>query len=260
MWELLGKGLKSIAAGKAQANLGAQSPHLPNAIVRVGRFLYSASALWIAGIWYSGYVNMRTEPGSGPQLILPGKRVIGTPDRADRVPSFATSVTQSSLAVGNSNQLASGAAQNGRTLVALGPNQLGVPGSAIPGFLWSAPNGEKQFPTFDRSRYTVLSSLASKIASQFGLSITSGYRPGSTGSLHASGLAFDMVGVMPSLKRAAKWASSNPAMFQEIFIHNEGSGMHLHLGFYPDAAGIFNSRSNAMVRPTATPQRRAGTF
>ena len=257
MWKLATKAVKSVAAGHAQADLGLQSAHLPNAIVRVGRFLYSGSLLWIVGVWYTGYVNMRTEPGSGPQLVLPGKRIIGPPDRPDKSPSFATSVTHSNTgAASTSTQVTTTPKVAGRSLVALGPNQLGVPGTAMPGYLWSAPNNQKQFPAFNRSRYTALSSVANKIANRYGLSITSGYRPDSVGSLHASGLAFDMAGPVNKMKAAATWAAQNPSLFQEIFLHNEGSGLHLHLGFYPDAAAIYNSRSNSMVRSTSTPQTR----
>lgn len=258
MFGLLKSGLKSIAAGRTQADLGLQSPHLPNAITRVARFFYSFGGLWIAGVWYSGYVNMRTAPGSGPKLILPGTPVVGSPDRPDRKPKFANSVTQSnSQSSATSNQFVTTPSQAGRTLIALNPKQIGVPGTAVAGYLWSAPNNEKQIPGFNRARYNALLGVANSIARQFGLHITSGYRPQSTGSLHAAGIAFDMVGAMSNMKRAATWAANNPSLFQEIFIHNEGSGMHLHLGFYPDAAGIFNSGANRLVRPTATAQKHA---
>lgn len=78
------QGVKNVAAGRAQANLGIQSPHLAPAVVRVGRFLYSFSAGWIFVSWYSGYVNERTDPGGGPKLILPGtKKKVNSPDRAN---------------------------------------------------------------------------------------------------------------------------------------------------------------------------------
>lgn len=98
-------GTKAIAAGKAQANLGIQSPHLPAAIVRVGRFAFSTSAVWILGTWYSAYVNMRTQPGSGPKLVLPGKPIIGNPSRAEKNPKFATGgTTQVEIPGGASGQ------------------------------------------------------------------------------------------------------------------------------------------------------------
>lgn len=257
MWGLVAKGVKSVAAGRTQADLGLQSPHLPNALTRIGRFLYSSSALWIAAVWYSGYANMRTEPGSGPQIVLPGKKVINTPDRPNRNVQFATTVGSNSTAAGNSTQFVTTPNRAGRKLIAIGPSQMGVPGTAVAGFLWSAPNNEKQLPAFNRATYQGLTAVASRVAQRYGLRVTSGYRPSSAGSLHASGLAFDMVGPMANMKRAATWAATNPSMFQEIFIHNEGSGMHLHLGFYPDAAATFNAGANRMVRSTDTPQKSA---
>lgn len=90
-------GVKAIAAGKTQANLGLQSPHLPAAIVRVGRFAFSTSAVWILGAWYSGYANMRTQPGSGPTLVLPGTKVIGSPSRPDKPPKFVGQMAQNQI-------------------------------------------------------------------------------------------------------------------------------------------------------------------
>ena len=88
---------KAYAKGQRSRYFAPQSPHLPGALTRVGRFLYTASAGWIAVAWYSGYVNMRTSPGSGPQLILPGThKVIGPPDRADKSPPWAGNSSNSS--------------------------------------------------------------------------------------------------------------------------------------------------------------------
>lgn len=86
MWEWAVKGFKALAAGNAQAKLGTQSPHLPGAVVRIGRFCYTVSAGWIALVWYTGYANMRTQPGSGPTLVLPGKPIVSTPDRPGKQP------------------------------------------------------------------------------------------------------------------------------------------------------------------------------
>lgn len=72
MFGLIAKGFKAVATGSTQKELGIQSPHLPLAIDRIGRFLYSLSAVWLTVSWYSAYANTRTEPGSGPQLVLPG--------------------------------------------------------------------------------------------------------------------------------------------------------------------------------------------
>lgn len=84
---LIGRGLKSVALGRAQGG-GLQSSHLPGAIVRLGRFFYVVSGTWIGVCWYTGYVNARTAPGSGPTLKIAGP-VISTVDRPDRNPKFA---------------------------------------------------------------------------------------------------------------------------------------------------------------------------
>lgn len=258
MWKLLTSGARAVATGNAQAKLGVQSPHLPGAFVRVGRFLYSSSILWITACWYSGYVNKRTQPGGGPQLIIGGK-VIGSPDRPDKSPNIPTIGHDNKTAASNPNQFVTTPGKAGRKLIAISPAQLGTPGTAVAGYLWSAPNNAKQIPPFDRATYQSLLGTANSIARQYGLKITSGYRPQSVGSLHGAGLAFDMVGNLTQMKRAASWAAQNPSLFQEIFIHNEGSGTHLHLGFYPDAAGIFNAGANRYVRPGGNAQSLAAT-
>lgn len=86
VWGFLKKAAKGVATGNAQAQLGVQSPHMASAVVRVGRFLYVSSGLWITVVLYTGYVNMRTQPGSGPSLVMPGAKVIGPPDRPDKGP------------------------------------------------------------------------------------------------------------------------------------------------------------------------------
>lgn len=94
MFGLIKKGVKAVGMGSAQAQLGIQSPHLPSALVRWGRFLYTVSVGWIGITWYTGYVNAHTLPGSGPTLVLPGSagRLKSLPARNDpAVPSFGTS-------------------------------------------------------------------------------------------------------------------------------------------------------------------------
>lgn len=270
---LFGKGVRTVATGKTQASLGLQSPHLPSAAVRLGRFGYMGFGSWILFGWYTGFVNQRLPQNESwvTKFILPGsrKKVISSPDRPNKTISLLGAASGGLLGPAGAplEELAEGAAKGlgipisntqakGRSLVALSPTQLGVPGTAVAGYLWTAPNGEKQLPPYNRERYLGLMSIAQKIAQTYGLKVSSGYRPGSTAAggshdLHNSGVAFDLVGSMNSMKRAAVWASQNPGMFQEIFIHNEGSGMHLHIGFYPDAASIFSA-------PSAR-YRRAGT-
>lgn len=89
------KGFHAAATGNMQGQMGIQSPHLAGGIVRIGRFLYLFSSGWIVGAWYSGYVNMRTEPGTGPQIVLPGKPVTGSPDRTDTAPNFLAGLSDS---------------------------------------------------------------------------------------------------------------------------------------------------------------------
>lgn len=75
MWKLfskMGATAKAVAAGQAQQKLGLQSPQLPSSLVRIGRFLYVATVGWVGVCYYTGYVNARTTPGSGPTLLIPG--------------------------------------------------------------------------------------------------------------------------------------------------------------------------------------------
>jgi hypothetical protein len=272
MWELFTKaaskigsaaatagktGTRAVAGGTGQSTLGIQSPQLAGEATRIGRFLYSSSLLWIAVSWYTGYVNERTKEGE-PKFIVPGSKQakISPPDRKNKTIAALKGGKSSAKAIADNvgNLSAPGIMDvgyksppiKGRTLVALSPAQLGTPGTAVPGYLWSAPS--KVMPPYSAARYRELSDMAQKIASQYGLKITSGYRPGDESSLHGHGLAFDMVGSMSNMKRADSWAAQNAGLFQEIFIHNEGSGVHLHIGFYPDAAKIFNEGSNKYNR------------
>lgn len=112
--------------------------------------------------------------------------------------------------------------------------------NALDGYLWEAPPDQAQEPPYSAAVYRSLVQVASQIASRFALRITAGYMPGSQ-DLHGSGLAFDMSGHMNNMKRAAVWAHQYPGMFQQIYIHDEGAGMILQLGFYPDSASLFTS-------------------
>lgn len=269
MWEFALKALKSaggfikagtktVAGGEAQNSMGFQSPTLSTEVTRVGRFLYSSSLAFIIVTWYTTYVNERTKEGE-PKFIIPGskKPIIGPPDRKNKtlatlkagrssVSDIAGNVSKIESPFG-SNSLGTNVnytspAAKGRTLIALTPAQLGVPGSAVAGYLWSAPT--KVMPPYNAKTFRELLNIAQRIANRYSLKITSTYRPADQSSLHGHGLAFDMVGSMSNMKMAASWADKNPGLFQEIFIHNEGSGVHLHLGMYPDAAKIMQESSN----------------
>lgn len=80
-------GVKAVAAGKTQAELGLQSPELPTAMVRLGRAGYVSSAVWIILSWYTGYCNERTKEGEW-KFVLPGSnaKVINPPDRPNKAP------------------------------------------------------------------------------------------------------------------------------------------------------------------------------
>lgn len=100
------KGVRAVATGNTQKSLGVQSPHLPAAVVRIGRFLFSSSAIVIGVTSYAAYVNEVTDPGLGPHFVLPGLgKKTQPPDRADRSPAFAANA-------GNTPSGKSGGAQS----------------------------------------------------------------------------------------------------------------------------------------------------
>ena len=80
---------------------------------------------------------------------------------------------------------------------------------------------------------------AQSIASRFGLNVSSSYRTpehnaevgGVPNSFHTKGLAFDFSGSNSQMQAAKAWANRHPEMFQEVLVHDVGSGMHLHLAF-----------------------------
>lgn len=256
----LATSFKAIAKGHAQKHLGIQSPQLGLSLVRIGRFLYSASVGWIILSWYTGYCNERTPEGE-MKFILPGAggQVISPPDRKNKsLKDIISEVSVETLGEELIGEVAKSAgealgisygksapsskpAAKGRKLIPLTPAQLGTPGTAMAGYLWSAPDNEKERPPYNSATYREITEVAASIAHKFSLKLTSGYRPNSTGSLHQSGLAWDLVGTVTNMKRAAVWAAERSGAFQEIFIHNEGSGLHLHLGMYPDAKSVLTT-------------------
>lgn len=103
-----------------------QNPALPGAITKIGRFLYGTSVGWIFLCWYTGYVNMRTAPGSGPTLLLPGKPIQYSPDRANRKPKFGDSAESSPRSSGSNFTVpASVTDPRRRTLLAVAHTALG---------------------------------------------------------------------------------------------------------------------------------------
>lgn len=114
---------------------------------------------------------------------------------------------------------------------------------AIPGYLWTVPSDAKVIPPFNHAVYHELGQLITKLANKYKLAIIAGYTPDRTDTLQGHGLAFDLAGRTPDMKRLARWAIERPQAFQEIFLIDEGEGLHLHLGLYPDAAQILNQQS-----------------
>jgi len=125
------RGFHAVATGNVQGRMGLQSPHLASGIVRIGRFLYLFSSGWIVGAWYSGYVNMHTEPGSGPQIVLPGKPVTGSPDRPDQAPNFLANLSGALTGqdTGNGTGVLGGV---GSAINGIGAT-IGAAGGSIPG-------------------------------------------------------------------------------------------------------------------------------
>ncbi len=85
---------------------------------------------------------------------------------------------------------------------------------------------------------------AGKVASMFGLHVTSGYRTpqhnaavgGVPNSLHTHGSpgnpgAIDLAGPVSKMYQAQAWARSHMKL-AELLVHDVGSGLHLHLGFF----------------------------
>jgi hypothetical protein len=86
---------------------------------------------------------------------------------------------------------------------------------------------------------------ANKVASLFGLRPSSSYRSpshnaavgGVPGSLHTHGSprnpgAIDLVGSAASMYAASAWAARHIPGLKENLVHDAGSGLHLHLGFF----------------------------
>lgn len=84
--------------------------------------------------------------------------------------------------------------------------------------------------------------VANYLAEKFGLSISSGWRSvqhneevgGVANSLHTHGSAGNpgAIDFVPPSSAALAWATSHIAGIEEALIHDVGSGLHLHLGFF----------------------------
>ena len=96
---------------------------------------------------------------------------------------------------------------------------------------------------------------AGAIARKFGLRITSGYRDpkrnaaagGVPGSLHTHGSpsnpgAIDLVGAPADMYKALAYARAKIKGLKEALVHDAGSGLHLHLGFFEKGGKVARSQ------------------
>jgi hypothetical protein len=107
---------------------------------------------------------------------------------------------------------------------------------------------------------------ANAIARRFGLRVSSGYRSpkhnaavgGVPGSLHTHGSAsnpgaIDLVGSTGAMYKALAYARSHIKGLKEALVHDVGSGLHLHLGFFRRGGMVGGSGSGdkmpAMLEP-----------
>lgn len=113
-----------------------------------------------------------------------------------------------------------------------------TPASGIPEAAYKLPE-PVQNGRLDRQLFEPRMQAAQVIANRFGLKVTSDYRSpehnaqvgGVPNSLHTRGLGFDLTGTPAQMNKAKAWAESHPEIFQEVLVHDVGSGLHLHLGF-----------------------------
>lgn len=121
---------------------------------------------------------------------------------------------------------------------ALKLDQAKASNSGIPAAAFQSPQPVQNGKLVD-SLFAPRMQAAQYIANRFGLKVTSDYRSpshnaqvgGVPNSLHTKGLGFDLVGSAANMNKAKAFAESHPEIFDEVLVHNVGSGMHLHLGF-----------------------------
>lgn len=180
--------------------------------VRGGRFLYVSSVGVLSLALYTGWKNQNNGRGF-LETLQTGK---WTPQDADKP-----------LPGNTSNNKVAGAG---------------------PGI-----NGDSQTAAFNQSKYNQRLQAISVAGQSFGVSVTSGKRSttenteanGVTNSLHLienGALAFDLSsgpGAISGAERSFyQWASSRSDLFQEVILHNSGSGWHVHVAFRPDVVSI----------------------
>lgn len=192
-------------------------------LVRVFRGMYAASLGSIGVFWYTGWRRQRVEKGSG-KFPIPGATKLKA-----KFPA--------SLKDAPPPEAVQGVTPTGKGV----SNPIGDP-SKNPAITFGT-NANGKHENFDPIRYTRRLHTAQVIARQFHLKLTGGYRTkehnaavnGVPDSLHIDGLGFDFVGASSDMARAMQWAKNQPKVFSEVLIHDAGSGIHLHLGFWPGA-------------------------
>lgn len=240
------------AAGVAQlvatAKNALSKPDKPSMLVRLGRVSYSVNGAALLVVLYTGWRNERVAQGDKPNIPIPGlSKLTGSgwqgAARGDAPPPSGVTVGANAApgnpAVTPGSGVGAGGVGAGNTkhppLV-----RFSMPGAVL---AFTAPNGAKKHTAYNGSDYQTRLNHAQTIANLFHLRITSGYRSAAHDraqgrnyhSFHEDGLAFDMVGTMAEMRKGAEWASKRNDLFQEVLLHNEGSGLHLHLAFWPDA-------------------------
>lgn len=200
--------LPAIVSGIGSQLAASAKRNAPGLIVRAGRLAYLSSAGVLALLSYTAWKNQNNDAGFF-ETIRSGK---WTPEDADRPIDRSSS---SSSPTGSTKT-----------------------GAGI--------NGESEREEFSERRYNARLQTITGVARSFGLHVTSGKRSddenananGVSGSLHlvsSGALAFDLSDgpgpVSPNERRCYEWASSRPDVFQEVILHDAGSGMHVHVAF-----------------------------
>lgn len=199
--------------------MGAARRNAPALIVRLGRFSYLTSAGVLSLIAYTAWKNQGNELGFFETL----RSGSWTPEDADKPLELA----------GAASGAIAGAAEGAKTGV--------------------GANGVSEREQYNERDYNARLQAITQVGASFGLHVTSGKRSdaensnanGVGGSLHlvsSGALAFDLSSgpgpVSPNERRMYEWANTRPDIFQEVLLHNSGSGWHVHVAFRPGVTSI----------------------
>lgn len=217
--------MPAILAGLGASVLAGIKANPVTYLVKLARGIFSSALGSIGFFWYTGWRRERVAAGSG-KFPFPGLSKLA----AQFAPSLADATFPDEITgTGNTTK--------NKTKQQLEPGLTG-PGQVAPG-----TTTKTKHEPFDPIRYNARYHTAQRIGNQFKLEITSGHRSvahnaavnGVPNSLHIDGLAFDYVGTISNMSRAMRFAQDHPEIFSEVFVHNVGSGIHLHLAFWPGA-------------------------